>query len=47
MNPQKPANPMLPDGVAAALALEQVALEALRDASLHPRGPGGCLEKAG
>lgn len=44
MNPD-PAKPELPDGIAAALALEQVALVALRDPSLTPE-ERDTLEKA-
>jgi hypothetical protein len=44
MNPER-ANPMLPDGVDAAIALEEVALVALRAPSLTP-GEREILEKA-
>jgi len=41
----EPAKPMLPDGVDAAIALEEVALVALRDPSLTPE-EREILEKA-
>jgi len=41
----EPAKPELPNGVAAALALEQVALVALRDSNLTPE-ERDVLEKA-
>ena len=41
----EPANPPLPDGADAAIALEQVALVALRDPSLTPE-ERDILEKA-
>ena len=44
MNPD-PAKPTLPDGIDAAIALEQVALVALRDPGLTPE-ERDILEKA-